>query len=73
MNQKTLNGILLDEQIELSLNELCKACSSSAEWIIELVEEGFTPRPRKQAIAEPVSAPVTETAAADVSEKAAEA
>jgi chaperone modulatory protein CbpM len=40
MNQQTLNGILLDEQTELSLNELCKACSSSAEWIIELVEEG---------------------------------
>jgi chaperone modulatory protein CbpM len=40
MNQQILNGILLDEQTELSLNELCKACSSSAEWIIELVEEG---------------------------------
>lgn len=40
MNQKMLNGILLDDQTELTLNELCKACSSSAEWIIELVEEG---------------------------------
>jgi chaperone modulatory protein CbpM len=40
MNQKTLSGILLDEQLELSLNDLCRACSSSAEWIIELVEEG---------------------------------
>jgi chaperone modulatory protein CbpM len=40
MKQKTLNGILLDDQVELSLNELCSACSSSAEWIIELVEEG---------------------------------
>jgi chaperone modulatory protein CbpM len=40
MNQQTLNGILLDDQTELTLNELCKACSSSAEWIIELVEEG---------------------------------
>ena len=40
MKQKILNGILLDEQTELSLNELCCACSSSEEWIIELVEEG---------------------------------
>ena len=40
MTQQTLAGILIDEQTELSLNDLCKACSSSAEWIIELVEEG---------------------------------
>jgi len=40
MNQKILSGILLDEQTELSLNELCRACSSSAEWVIALVEEG---------------------------------
>ena len=40
MNQKVLEGILLDETIELSLNDLCQACSSSEEWIIELVEEG---------------------------------
>jgi len=40
MAQQTMNGILIDEQTELSLNDLCKACSSSAEWIIELVEEG---------------------------------
>ena len=40
MNQQMHNGILINEEIELSLNDLCKACSSSAEWIIELVEEG---------------------------------
>ena len=40
MNQKILEGILLDEQTELSLQELCRACSSSEEWVIELVEEG---------------------------------
>jgi chaperone modulatory protein CbpM len=40
MNQKTLSGILLDEHLELSLNDLCRACSSSTEWVIELVEEG---------------------------------
>lgn len=40
MNEKTLSGVLLDEQTELSLSELCNACSSHAEWVIELVEEG---------------------------------
>ncbi len=40
MKQKTLTGILLDERTELSLKELSWACSSSAEWVIELVEEG---------------------------------
>jgi len=47
--QKILNGLLLDEHSELSLNELCRACSSSAEWIIELVEEGILePIPHRQ-------------------------
>ena len=40
MKQKILNGTLLDEQTELTLNDLCFACSSSEEWIIELVDEG---------------------------------
>jgi len=40
MTQTILNGILLDEHTEVSLNDLCRACSSSAEWIIELVSEG---------------------------------
>ena len=40
MKQTILNGLLLDEHTELSLNDLCRACSSSAEWIIELVDEG---------------------------------
>jgi len=40
MKQKTVTGILLDERTELSLNDLCRACSSSAEWVIELVNEG---------------------------------
>lgn len=38
--QQTLTGILLDEHTELSLNELSRACCSSAEWVIELVEQG---------------------------------
>jgi chaperone modulatory protein CbpM len=40
MTQKTLTGDLLDERAELTLDELCWACSGSQEWIIELVEEG---------------------------------
>lgn len=40
MTQKILTGIILDEQTELSLNDLSRVCSTSAEWIIELVEEG---------------------------------
>ena len=40
MKHEILNGILLDDQTELTLYELCCACSSSEEWIIELVEEG---------------------------------
>ena len=41
MNQETLTGILLDERAELSLIELSQACSSSTEWVIELVDEGI--------------------------------
>lgn len=41
MKQQPLNGVLLDETIELSLSELCTACSRHAEWIIELVDEGI--------------------------------
>ncbi len=40
MNQDVLKGMLLDERTELTLAELCEACSTSTEWVIELVEEG---------------------------------
>ena len=40
MNQKILTGIVLDERVELSLNDLSRACSGSTEWVIALVEEG---------------------------------
>jgi chaperone modulatory protein CbpM len=40
MNEKILSGDILDEQAELSLSDLCRACSSHAEWVIQLVEEG---------------------------------
>ena len=40
MNKQIFDGRLLDEQDELTLNELSLACSRSAEWVIELVDEG---------------------------------
>ena len=40
MTSKTLTGLLLDEQAELSLQDLCHACSTSTEWVVELVDEG---------------------------------
>jgi chaperone modulatory protein CbpM len=41
MTKKILSGTLLDEQVHFSLTEFCQACSSGAEWVIELVEEGI--------------------------------
>jgi chaperone modulatory protein CbpM len=41
MNQKELSGLLLDEQTELTLHDLCRACASSAEWIEDLVDQGI--------------------------------
>ena len=35
-----LSGELLDEELELTLAELCRACRLPAEQIMELVEEG---------------------------------
>lgn len=35
-----LSGIILEEQTELSLADVCRACAVHAEYIIELVEEG---------------------------------
>jgi chaperone modulatory protein CbpM len=40
MTEKTLSGTLLDESAELSLDEMCHACSRHREWVIDLVEEG---------------------------------
>lgn len=40
MAKNTLTGVVLDERVELSLDELCRACSGSVEWVIELVDEG---------------------------------
>ncbi|WHI49089.1 chaperone modulator CbpM [Microbulbifer sp. VAAF005] len=43
-----LSGVLLDEESELTLSELCRACGVPAERIIALVEEGIIePRSRE--------------------------
>ena len=36
-----INAILLDDAVELSLAELCSACSVSEELVIEIVAEGI--------------------------------
>jgi chaperone modulatory protein CbpM len=35
-----LSGCILEEETELTLAELCRACNVHAELVIELVEEG---------------------------------
>ena len=35
-----LTGVILEEQVELTLAELSRSCAVHAEYIIELVEEG---------------------------------
>lgn len=41
MNEQVLIGDLLGEEDELSLDELCQACSLEAGRIVELVDEGI--------------------------------
>lgn len=41
IKNEALSGLLLDEECELSLREISRACSVHAEWIIELVDEGI--------------------------------
>jgi len=40
MRNETLTGTLIDDRIELTITDLCYACSCSTEWVIELVDEG---------------------------------
>jgi len=37
---KLLSGEIFEEEIELSLAELCRACQLPAERVVELVDEG---------------------------------
>jgi chaperone modulatory protein CbpM len=41
MTTELLSGIVLDEQTELTLGDLCRACCRHAEWIVQLVDEGI--------------------------------
>ena len=41
MTKNILSGTLLDEKVYLSLTEISEACSTRAEWVVELVEEGI--------------------------------
>ena len=36
-----LSGYILEDELQLTLRQLCDACSVHAEYIIELVDEGF--------------------------------
>ena len=40
MREKPLSGVLLDENVILSVEDLCRACSQKTNWVIELVDEG---------------------------------
>ena len=40
MSEKIISGVLMDETVEITLRELCYACSQSAEWVDELIAEG---------------------------------
>jgi chaperone modulatory protein CbpM len=37
---KLLSGDLLEEDVELSLAQICRACRLSAEQVVELVDQG---------------------------------
>lgn len=41
MNSKLVTGVVLDQQVEFSLSEICHVCDRHAEWVIELVAEGI--------------------------------
>ena len=38
---QTFSGVVLADDSEFSLGDLCKACSIHADWLIELVQEGI--------------------------------
>jgi len=41
MSTRTVTGVVLDEQVVYSLQDICRVCDTPSEWIIELVEEGI--------------------------------
>lgn len=38
MAKRVASGVLLDETVYYSLEEVCRVCDSRAEWIVDLVE-----------------------------------
>jgi chaperone modulatory protein CbpM len=40
MKRETLNGVVIDERVELTLHDLSHACACSSEWVLQLVDEG---------------------------------
>lgn len=38
--RQTVQGIVIEESVEITSGELCQACAVRREWLIELVEEG---------------------------------
>lgn len=41
MEADILNGVIVEEELELTLSELCRACAVPAESLLGLVEEGI--------------------------------
>jgi chaperone modulatory protein CbpM len=39
--KELLQGLLLDEQVNLSLSELCRLCGTPAESLLDMVDEGL--------------------------------
>lgn len=40
-NEEILAGIILDETIELTVEDLCRSCAARRETILSMVEEGI--------------------------------
>ena len=40
-NEEILTGIILDETIELTVEDLCRSCAARRETILSMVEEGI--------------------------------
>ncbi len=38
--RQTVQGIVIEESVEITSGDLCQACAVHREWLIELVEEG---------------------------------
>jgi chaperone modulatory protein CbpM len=45
-----IKAVIYDEQMSLTLVELCKACNMHAEWVIDLVDEGIIDPLQKNSI-----------------------